>query len=60
MFPISSRKTEPPSATSNKPFLAAIAPVNAPRVWPKSSDSKSSEGMFEELTGMKAFAARGL
>ena len=30
MSPISSRKSVAPSASSNLPFLAAVAPVNAP------------------------------
>ena len=60
MSPISSRKIEPPSATSNKPFFAAMAPVKAPRVCPKSSDSSSSVGMFELFTVTKGFVTRGL
>ena len=41
MSPISSRKTVPPSATSNLPFLRYCAPVKAPFSWPNSSLSSS-------------------
>ena len=34
----------PRSATSTSPFLLVSAPVNAPRMWPKSSDSSSVSG----------------
>ena len=39
MSPISSRKNVPRSAISNRPGLSATAPVNAPRLWPNSSES---------------------
>ncbi len=60
MSPISSRNIDPVSADSNRPFLAATAPVNAPFVCPNSSDSSSSEGILEQLTTTKGFWARGL
>ncbi len=34
----------PPSAAWNRPLCAWIAPVNAPRAWPKSSDSSEVAG----------------
>jgi hypothetical protein len=33
-------------------------PVNAPRSWPKSSDSRSDGAMAPQLIGMKGFFAR--
>ena len=60
MLPISSRKIEPPSATSNKPRLVAMAPVNAPFMCPNSDDSSSSGGSDPELTVTNALRARGL
>ena len=59
MLPISSRKIEPPSATSKRPRFVAIAPVKAPFMWPKSDDSRSSGGSDPEFTVTKAFRARG-
>ena len=52
MSPISSRKIVPPSAASNFPRRSVTAPVNAPRVWPNSSDSISSSGIAAQLTSM--------
>ena len=37
--PSSSRSTVPPSASSSRPLRSTVAPVNAPRWWPKSSPS---------------------
>ena len=58
MLPISSRKTEPPSATSNSPRLLATAPVKAPRMWPKRLLSSRSAGIDPELTVTKGPSAR--
>ena len=41
----SSRKTVPPWAISNSPFLSVKAPVKAPRLWPNSSLLSSVSGM---------------
>ena len=41
-------------------FFAATAPVNAPLVWPKSSDSSRSEGILEQFTTTKGSSVRGL
>ena len=40
----------PRSATSSRPFLLASAPVNAPRMWPKSSDSSSVSGSAPQFS----------
>jgi hypothetical protein len=59
--PISSRKIVPPSASANFPFFVVVAPVNAPRTWPKSSDSSSVSGMaaqFTLISGMSRCALR--
>ena len=61
MVPISSRKIVPPSASANRPFLVNVAPVNAPRTWPKSSDSSSVSGIAAQFTliiGMVRWALR--
>ncbi len=50
MLPISSKKIEPLSASSNSPFLLATAPVKAPRTWPKRLLSSRSAGIEPELT----------
>ncbi len=59
MVAISSRKSVPPLATSKRPFLEAMAEVNAPLTWPKSVDSSSSEGMAPVLMGTKGLSLRG-
>ena len=46
---ISSKNTVPPSPSSNRPFLSLIAPVNAPFLCPKSSDSNSVSGMVPQF-----------
>ena len=46
----------PPSASANLPFLVAVAPVNAPRTWPKSSDSSSVSGIAAQLTLMSGMS----
>ncbi|PYR35514.1 MAG: hypothetical protein DMF93_21605 [Acidobacteria bacterium] len=48
--PISSRNTVPRSATSSSPFLFVSAPVKAPRMWPKSSDSSRFSGSAPQLS----------
>ena len=59
MVAISSRKSVPPLATSNRPFFDATAEVNAPFTWPKSVDSSSSDGMAPVLMGTKGLSRRG-
>ena len=59
IVPISSKKIEPPSATSKRPFLLAIAPVKAPLTWPKRLDSSRSAGIEPELTVTKGAPERG-
>jgi hypothetical protein len=46
--PISSRKIVPPSASSNRPRRAAIAPVKAPFSWPKISLLVAEDLRFEQ------------
>ena len=60
MSPISSRKRVPPCACSKRPRWRLCAPVNAPRSWPKSSDSSSSGGTAGVLTAMKGPFEHGL
>ena len=47
---ISSRKSVPRLASSKQPARRAIAPVNAPFSWPKSSDSSSVSGIAAQLS----------
>jgi hypothetical protein len=56
--PISSRKMVPPSAASIRPFLFESAPVNAPRIWPKSSDSRSVSGTPPQLSATNGRSRR--
>ena len=49
----------PPLASWNMPARAPIAPVKAPRSWPKISDSSSSAGIAPQFTGMNGLSARG-
>ncbi len=49
-FAISSRKSVPWSASSNRPTRSALASVNAPRTWPNSSLSKTPSDTPPELT----------
>ena len=49
--PISSRKSVPPVAASNRPGLSRSAPVNAPLTYPNSSDSSRFSGMAPQFTG---------
>mgnify|MGYP003337631965 CR=1 FL=1 len=60
MSPISSRNSVPPSACSKRPRRVVCAPVNAPRSWPKSSDSSKSFGIAAVLIAMNGCLARGL
>ena len=60
IVPISSRKRVPPLATSNRPFFAAIAEVNAPFVWPNNVDSSRSPGTAPVLIATKLRSRRGL
>ena len=57
--PISSRKSVPPSASSNRPSRRSAAPVNAPFSCPNSSLSSSVSGSAAQLTAMKALPRRG-
>ena len=59
MSPISSRRIVPPSAVSNIPAFFWKAPVKAPRSYPNSSLSTSSEGKAAQLSLRKSFLARG-
>src|SRR5512133_3623396 len=58
MSPISSRNRVPPCAAWNFPGRVAMAPVNAPFTWPKSSDSSSASGMAPQFTATNGPAAR--
>jgi len=58
--PISSRKIVPLLATSNKPFLSFIAPVNEPALWPNISLSSKSLLKAEQFIATKAFSLRRL
>ncbi len=55
--PISSRKTVPRPATANWPRRSEVAPVNAPRRCPNSSDSRSVEGSAVQSTAINGSAA---
>ncbi len=59
IVPISSKKIEPLSATSKRPFLLAIAPVKAPLTCPKRLDSSRSVGIEPEFTVTNGAPARG-
>ena len=59
MVPISSRNSVPRSATSNRPFLEAMALVKAPLTCPNSVDSSRSGGVEPVLTGTKGRSRRG-
>ena len=58
MSPTSSRKSVAPSAISNLPRFAAVAPVNAPRTCPNNSDSINSSGTAEQFNSTNGAAAR--
>jgi hypothetical protein len=50
----SSRNIVPPSASSAAPARSSVAPVKAPRTWPKSSPSIRSLGLAPQLMATKA------
>ncbi len=50
----------PPFAAWKRPMRVAIAPVNAPLAWPKSSLSSRFSGMAPQLTATKGPFLRGL
>ena len=56
--PISSRNSVPPFATSNRPGLLALAPVNAPFTWPNSSLSSRFSGIAPQLTATNGASRR--
>ena len=58
MSPISSRKRVPPWASRKAPRRLAVAPLKAPRTWPKSSLSSRSGGMAAQLTATKGAPRR--
>ncbi len=60
MSPTSSRNSVPPLADSTRPALAALAPVKAPRSWPKTSLSNSVSARLAQSTTTSGPAARGL
>ena len=51
---------EPRLASENLPFFVPVASVNAPRTWPKSSDSSSVSGMAAQLTLMNGMSCCAL
>ena len=57
---MSSRKIVPPWASSNRPGRSLMAPVNAPRSCPKSSDSISVSERIAQLTGTNGLWRREL
>ena len=56
--PISSRNRVPPSASSKRPSLRPIAPVNEPRSCPNSSLSSRVSVSAAQLTRMKGLSRR--
>ena len=60
MSPISSSSSVPPSAAWNSPLWLLTASVNAPFMWPNSSDSSNASGMAPQFTATKGLWARGL
>ena len=48
----------PPFACSKIPLVSVTAPVNDPRVWPKSSDSSTLSVNAPQLIGTNGRAAR--
>ena len=55
-LPISSRNSVPPDATSIRPALGAVAPVNAPFSYPNSSLSNSCSGTLPKSIGIKGYS----
>jgi hypothetical protein len=60
MSATSSKKTVPPSAYWRRPFLSAVAWVNEPFLWPKSSDSRRLSGSALQFSETKGLFARPL
>ena len=60
MSAISSRKSVPPSASSNLPRRSATAPVKAPLMWPNSSLSISSSGIAAQFSSTNGACRRRL
>ncbi len=58
--PISSRKSVPPCARSNRPMRRSCAPVNAPFSWPNNSLSSSVGASAAQCTVTNGCFARGL
>ena len=58
--PTSSKRSVPPSASTNTPSRARSAPVKAPRTWPKSSDSRRLSASAAQLNGTKGLSRLGL
>ncbi len=57
--PISSRNIVPSPASSKRPFRDEAAPLKAPLVWPKSSDSSRDSEMAPQLIATNWHLARG-
>ncbi len=55
----SSRNRVPPWACSRRPGRDAVAPVNAPASWPKSSEATSSSETAPQSTATKGPSLRG-
>ncbi len=49
----------PPDAVSKRPARRSVAPVKAPRSWPKSSLSRRSRGIAEQLSATNGPLQRG-
>ena len=58
MSPTSSRNSVPWSASSKRPIFCAMAPVKAPRSWPKSSVSSKPVGIAAQLILTKVRSRR--
>lgn len=56
---ISSRRMVPPSASSNLPGWAAMAPVKEPFSWPNRVASSMLSGIAAQLIAMNGLPARG-
>jgi hypothetical protein len=50
----------PPSASAKRPSRLTVAPVNAPRSWPKNSLSMSAAGMAAQFTLTSGLSLRVL
>ena len=58
--PISSSNRVPPRARAKRPGLSLVAPVKAPALYPKSSDSSSVSGSAPQLTATNGPSRRPL